>query len=261
MLRTRFGTWVSSTYLAELEAVSASKKSLDIALAILSRWKGEVSPAILSKALANVVSQLGQDIFALAANDFKDRGYFCEFGAGDGLHNSNTHLLEKFFSWNGILSEPHPDFYKSALSLRNCRVEPDAVWKESGKTFELTLANELSTFNFLVESDGHGPARKKNSSRAAKVSTVSLRDMLSRNRAPMEVDFLSIDTEGSELEILHSVPFNDFRFNAVCVEHNFRTWEPEIDRLMSDAGYARVMHELSEFDAWFVPDSAADRFA
>ncbi len=61
-------------------------------------------------------SQLGQDIFALAANKFKRGGYFVEFGATNGIDLSNTYALEKEYGWKGILSEPatvwHEDLKK-----------------------------------------------------------------------------------------------------------------------------------------------------
>ena len=56
--------------------------------------------------LLKINSQLRQDLFVLNELDFKENGYFVEFGATDGIKLSNSYLLEKSFNWNGILAEP-----------------------------------------------------------------------------------------------------------------------------------------------------------
>jgi Methyltransferase FkbM domain len=38
--------------------------------------------------------------------------------------------------------------------------------------------------------------------------------------APKEVDLLSVDTEGSEFDILQAFPFDEYNFGFVCVEHH-----------------------------------------
>jgi len=51
-------------------------------------------------------AQLLQDLFVIYFSKGKKSGYFVEFGATDGISNSNTHLLEKALEWQGILAEP-----------------------------------------------------------------------------------------------------------------------------------------------------------
>ena len=45
--------------------------------------------------------QLRQDLFVINELNFKKKGFFCEFGACDGIELSNSYLLEKKFNWQG----------------------------------------------------------------------------------------------------------------------------------------------------------------
>lgn len=76
----------------------------------------------LRAAKINSKSQLLQDVFVLHELNFKEGGFFVEFGATNGVELSNSHLLEKEFHWQGILAEParvwYDDLKKSLLLYR-----------------------------------------------------------------------------------------------------------------------------------------------
>jgi hypothetical protein len=76
--------------------------------------------------------------------------------------------------------------------------------------------------------------------------------LLNEYNAPKFVDFLSIDTEGSEFEILRNFDFQSYRFGAICVEHNFADTRGKINKLLLANGYVQVHPELSDFDDWYV---------
>ena len=76
-------------------------------------------------------AQLKQDVFALIENDFKRDGFFVEFGAANGVHLSNTYLLEKEFGWRGILAEPARMWHADLQRNRTCAIEMDCVWSKS----------------------------------------------------------------------------------------------------------------------------------
>jgi hypothetical protein len=70
--------------------------------------------------------------------------------------------------------------------------------------------------------------------------------------APKYIEFLSIDTEGSEFEILKNFDFRSYRFGAICVEHNFAETRGKIYILLLENGYQQVHADLSDFDDWYV---------
>jgi hypothetical protein len=79
---------------------------------------------------------------------------------------------------------------------------------------------------------------------------------LVKYKAPKNIDFLSIDTEGSEFEILSNFSFQNFRIRVITVEHAYGKMRPLIKNLLCSHGYTQVFKEFSYFDDWFVlPES------
>jgi FkbM family methyltransferase len=197
-------------------------------------------------------SQLRQDLFVLSELGFKRGGFFVEFGAASGLDLSNTWLMEKKFGWSGILAEPARCWHAQLAANRSCLVEHDCVWSKTGQQLDFAEADEaeISTLSDFKDADMHSKSRR--SSRHYGVRTISLNDMLEKHSAPREIDYLSIDTEGSELEILRSLDFNKYQFKAITCEHNHTGSRALIHDLLSGAGYVRKFTELSDFDDWYV---------
>ena len=93
--------------------------------------------------------------------------------------------------------------------------------------------------------------------RTYSVETVSLNDLLSQNGAPKRIDFLSLDTEGSELEILETFDFDTWDVRLIVVEHNFTEARQKIYDLLTSKGYERRLETLSDVDDFYVKLSDA----
>jgi len=199
-------------------------------------------------------SQLQQDLFVLSRLDFRQGGYFVEFGATDGVTLSNSWLLEKRFDWSGIVAEPARTWHRQLLANRQCAIELDCVWTATGEELTFTEADwaEVSTIADFAGDDHHEASRK--GGKSYKVRTVSLNDMLARHGAPAEMDYLSIDTEGSELAILAALDHDRYKFRVITCEHNFTPRREEIHALLTGHGYRRVLEEQSRYDDWYVRD-------
>jgi FkbM family methyltransferase len=194
--------------------------------------------------------QILQDLWALWELDLKPDGYFVEFGAYDGTSHSNTKLLEERFGWTGLLAEPNPDMAEVLRRTRSAAVDSRCVWDVTGETVELMLTGdaELSTVADHAERDLHSDARQATAVRTEAITTVSLNDLLDEHSAPEIIDFMSVDTEGTELRILKSFDFSKHRPRLVAVEHNGRD---DMDALMFANGYERRFRGLSDWDAWY----------
>jgi hypothetical protein len=108
----------------------------------------------------------------------------------------------------------------------------------------------LSAITEFAEPNSHGLLKRTTSS--YEVETISLQDLLVAHGAPKYIEFLSIDTEGSEFEILKNFDFQSYRFGAICVEHNFAESRGKINSLLMANGYRQVYADLSDFDDWYI---------
>jgi len=203
----------------------------------------------------NSRSQFKQDVFALMVNKFKEDGYFVEFGATNGFDISNTYILEKQFGWRGVLVEPAKMWQENLIKNRDCNIEFDCVWHTSGELldFDMVKEGELSTLSIFSNSDEHAKARQEKITYV--VNTISLIDLLKKYNAPKEIDYLSVDTEGSELDILSAFDFNEYRFNCITIEHNFTENREKLKFLLAQNGYKRVFEHLSKWDDWYIAES------
>jgi len=197
-------------------------------------------------------SQLLQDLFVLYELRARPGGFFVEFGATDGVELSNTHQLEKRFQWSGILAEPARCWHQSLSRNRNCLIDARCVWEETGKYIEFTEANsaEFSTIEAFSDSDHHSDKRAGGST--YQVETVSLLDLLVEHRAPKKIDYVSIDTEGSELAILSGFDFSRFDIRTITVEHNYTAARDGIHSVLVKNGFVRKFEKFSRWDDWYV---------
>lgn len=196
--------------------------------------------------------QLKQDLMALVLSGCKRDGYFVEFGATNGVKLSNSFMLERDYEWKGIVAEPAVDWHPRLSRDRTCIIDFRCVWKATGETLEFDMVKNktLSTIAEFSASDMH--ARSREDSRRIQVKTVTLDDMLEEHGAPEYIDYLSIDTEGSEFDILNAVDFSKHTFGFITVEHNFTDYRKDIYDLLTKNGFRRIFERLSQFDDWYV---------
>jgi FkbM family methyltransferase len=116
-------------------------------------------------------------------------------------------------------------------------------------TFNETVDPELSTVDSFSDKDGHRESRM--SGKTYTVSSISLNDLLKKHSAPKLIDYLSIDTEGSEYEILKAFDFEEFSFSVITVEHNYTHQRKLIYELLISKGYERKQENISFWDDWY----------
>lgn len=201
----------------------------------------------------NSYSQNFQDVWAYYESGMSNLGYFVEFGATDGVVGSNTLMLEQL-GWDGILCEPNPEWHDSLEKNRNVTIDKNCVYTESGKTIEFiqTEAADLSTIKGFGLDDEHSKSRENGN--IIKVNTITLIDLLDNNCAPEKIEYLSIDTEGSEYEILKSFFDQNKKYEIynISVEHNnIEDNRNNLFELLTNNGYKRKFTSVSRWDDFY----------
>jgi FkbM family methyltransferase len=225
----------------------------------MNRQNSSASENFLKFCIRNIEfsnSQSLQDLFVLYVLGMKKNGYFCEFGGADGILNSNSYALESKLDWRGICAEPSREYHALLRTNRPlAHIVEDCVWNKSGETLSFRQAHtgQLSTIEQYIESDGRRPSKR--AGQTYTVKTISLHDMLADAKAPTDFDYMSVDTEGSEFEILKSLEQSYFRPKVITVEHNHAPTRDDIFNCLQSFGYRRVFPLISRSDDWYVFNS------
>lgn len=135
---------------------------------------------------------------------------------------------------------------------RDCIIDTDCVWRETGAglVFNEVNAAGLSTIDDFTSADLYESDRADG--RRYEVETASLMDLLERHAAPNVIDYLLIDTEGSEPDILAAFDFSAYDIRLIACEHNHTPKRNVLYSLLTENGFVRVMEQVSQFDDWYV---------
>jgi FkbM family methyltransferase len=140
-------------------------------------------------------------------------GYFVDVGANDPTEWSQTFHLEQL-GWNGVLIEPQPDLAEALRRDRKAPVYAVACSspEHAGRPMPLKLAGAYSTLNPLLRVVDATIAGSIN------VPVTTLDSVLADAGAPAPIDFLSIDVEGHEREVLSGFDIARWRPRLILIE-------------------------------------------
>jgi FkbM family methyltransferase len=200
-------------------------------------------------------SKEGQDRWVLSVLQGKRNGYFVDIGAHDGKDDSNTYQLEKEYGWTGICVEPCTAGFKALKKNRKCILDHTVIYSTSGSVpfinreahkqlSGIPTEDCCSYYTEQAKATGHPVETRQ---------AITIGTLLSKYNAPTCIDYLSLDTEGAEYEILRVLDFNKYIFRTITVEHNYtkkcdyrkqdRDRREAIRRLLTGNGYTYVTPE------------------
>jgi FkbM family methyltransferase len=185
----------------------------------------------LLPAIAAGEAACGQDVFVAELLGNKSDGVFFDIGANDGVTISNSLYFEKEMGWSGVAVEPIPGVFDKLKTNRNCHLVNGCVAPQAGKArFVEVVGDEISMLSTLEENNAGLTARRlrKNKKRhQTEIREIEVEcftfKSLTEKFGIKEIDFLSVDTEGGELEILKSIDFDETPVSVISVENNYYT--------------------------------------
>lgn len=178
------------------------------------------------------------------------KAFFVEVGANDPHERSQTWHLEQA-GWTGVLIEPQPDLAEKLRTTRKAKVFAVACSSpaNAGRTLPFHVAGPLSG----LDRDRLAPGTKPEA--VIEVPVRTLDSVLEEAGAPEGFDFLSIDVEGHEIEVLSGFDMRRWRPRLILLEDHVGTLAKH--HFLKAAGY-RIVRRY-ENNGWYVPQESMIR--
>ena len=165
-------------------------------------------------------------------------GVCIDIGAGVGTERSNTYYFEKNY-WRCLCIEPNPSLYSHMRMYR--RLAMNIACSSYDKKdvpfyiYDINEGNQEAISSLVVDQrlvDSH--KEMINRVEEIRVEVKKLDTILSRINLE-KIDFLSIDTEGTELEVLKGLDISRWRPKLFVLENNFN--ESKFSEYLENFGY------------------------
>ncbi|MBO6179981.1 MAG: FkbM family methyltransferase [Selenomonadaceae bacterium] len=162
----------------------------------------------------------------------KQGGFFLDIGANDPCFINNTFFFEKYRNWNGLAFEP--------LHSKNLK------WtSRKTKCMQVALSNYNGTADFTEFDEDYmsGIADKVEFDGAVKARyPVEVRrlDQILQENDIHHVDYVSLDVEGAELEVLQGIDFSSCEITSFTIELTEKQETFEVRKFMIEQGYEFV---------------------
>lgn len=191
-----------------------------------------------------------QDLMILKLFNDKPDGYFVDLHANHWEIDSNTYILELYNKWKGLCIEPNPIYLEGLLSNRKCTIVTSPMGRTSGeiKRFRYHTNTETKYAN-IDEPRSEVPLFIRS------IPSTTLTILLTEMKAPAVMDYLSLDVDGNELDVLMGLDSTKYTFLAITI---YRPKE-STHQLLSERGY-RYVYQMDEFGVCLYMHQQKDSF-
>ncbi|WP_038375165.1 FkbM family methyltransferase [Brachyspira alvinipulli] len=170
-------------------------------------------------------SQFDQDLLAYSYFNGKRNDFFVDIGAHNGEWINNTYIFEQL-GWNGICVEADPDNFELLKKNRKCYTYNFAIDSENSDNIKF-IKSKVDALNVLEKhcSEEHAKRIKSEAKidnlEYVNIKSITFNDLMKKYHSEIKhIDFLSIDIEGGELDILKTIDFYTYTFDLLTIENN-----------------------------------------
>lgn len=186
-----------------------------------------VIKAKLKGILTNSYSGDGEDKFLMNYFKNKKNGFYVDIGAHDPLYLSNTYIFYKK-GWRGINIDPTP-----GIMVKFNKIRPNDINLE----IPISDKKEILKFNLNKEPSHNSFLNSVNVLDIKEVETFTLNEIFDKYiKSDINIDFISIDTEGFDYKVLTSFDINKYRPNVIIIENE----DKKIDSYLSKNEYVKL---------------------
>jgi FkbM family methyltransferase len=202
-------------------------------------------------------SQYGQSRYIDEQLDMKNYGFFVEAGGYDGEQYSNSLYFELKRNWTGVLIEPVPSLYTAILSKnRNAYALNACVGGDKPLVAKFRIFDAMSGREKEMSKEHMSAIEAKARTENVKTETLYVPcfslDTILRALDRKQVDYLSLDVEDGEFDVLKSVKFGEVDVRAISIEYN----KAEVVKKLAITHYLTnnnyVLSKTGEYDLFFI---------
>lgn len=173
-------------------------------------------------------------------------GSFVEIGANDGITFSQSLYFEESLGWRGVCIEPQPRKFKSLLSNRPlCKNLNVGVSNLFGKSVFLQIngySDMLSSFEEYITPERWDRINRETASHPGQTMeripvTFAPLSLLLPYLDLTRIDYMSIDTEGNEYEVLLSIDWKSTSIYLLFIESGPDSKDQRIRKMLSTLRY------------------------
>ena len=186
------------------------------------------------------VEYLLNNFFNYEEKGLKKYGYFVDLACADGVHYNNTHFLEKYLDWEGLLIEPNPKFAEKIKETRTSTFVDYCIGKSNDEIINFRIDNMMLGGIVGDNYDNNSKYRKNELESAEIISlkTKTLESVLDEFNSPKIIDYLSLDIEGSEEFVLIDFNFEKYKFKFMTIERP----TINLDLKLESKNYLQIHH-------------------
>jgi FkbM family methyltransferase len=204
----------------------------------------------------NKYSQFGEEEIIQSYFDKHYMGGCIDVGASNGIFMNNTKIFEDA-GWYCLCIEPNPKYYEELIVNRQHGVNYAIDNRNDDLIFKVVTAfnaeeQDLGQYGIsALRIDEKLVESFKNSGlhitiKPILVKAITLDTCIRQYYKYDRIDFISIDTEGTELDVLRGFSIEDWWPKLFVIENNFN--DPEIEEYLKPYGYEKVNRlEVNDF--------------